>query len=72
MADLSDKTILMLAADGFENSELFEPKKQLEAQGATRASRLHEDRPDPGARRMARRRDTITPDMTLSEVNEEE
>ena len=35
MADLSQARILMIAADGFETVELFEPRKALEAAGAT-------------------------------------
>ena len=33
--DLSSKTIAILATDGFEESELVEPKKALEQAGAT-------------------------------------
>ena len=32
--ELNGKTVAILAADGFEQSELFEPKKALEAAGA--------------------------------------
>ena len=35
MADLSQARVLMLAADGFETVELFEPRKALEAEGVT-------------------------------------
>jgi protease I len=34
MADLSDKRIMILAADGFEQSELMVPKQRLEDAGA--------------------------------------
>lgn len=34
MADISDKRIMILAADGFEQSELMVPKQQLEEAGA--------------------------------------
>ena len=34
MTDLSQARVLMLAADGFETVELFEPRKALEAAGA--------------------------------------
>lgn len=33
--ELEGKTVAILATDGFEQSELFEPKKALEAAGAT-------------------------------------
>ena len=35
MADISDKRIAILAADGFEQSELMVPKQRLEEAGAT-------------------------------------
>ena len=35
MADISDKRIAILAADGFEQSELTVPKQRLEEAGAT-------------------------------------
>jgi protease I len=35
MSSLDNKTIAILATQGFEKSELFEPKRQLEAAGAT-------------------------------------
>ncbi|MFN3944899.1 MAG: type 1 glutamine amidotransferase domain-containing protein [Allosphingosinicella sp.] len=34
MPDISDARILILATDGFEDSELIEPKKRLDATGA--------------------------------------
>ena len=34
MADISGARVLILATDGFETVELFEPKKALEAAGA--------------------------------------
>jgi deglycase len=34
MADISDKRIMILAADGFEQSELMVPKRKLEEAGA--------------------------------------
>ena len=35
MKDLSGKRVAIVATDGFEQSELLEPKKALEAAGAT-------------------------------------
>ena len=35
MADLGDARVLILAADGFEESELFEPRQALLDAGAT-------------------------------------
>ncbi|MBW3637523.1 MAG: DJ-1/PfpI family protein, partial [Armatimonadetes bacterium] len=35
MQNLSGKRVAILSTDGFEQSELFEPKRALEAAGAT-------------------------------------
>ncbi len=35
MPEISDAKIAILATDGFEKSELFEPKRQLQEAGAT-------------------------------------
>lgn len=67
MVDLSNKTVLIVATDGFENSELFEPKKRLEAAGAT--VRLASPKIDPiQGETNSEKADTITPDMTLSDA----
>ena len=34
MADISDKRVMILATDGFEQSELMVPKQKLEEAGA--------------------------------------
>lgn len=67
MPDLSNKTVLIVATDGFENSELFEPKKRLEDAGAT--VRLASPKSDPiQGETKGEKADTITPDMTLEEA----
>lgn len=68
MADLSQARVLMLAADGFETVELFEPRKALEAAGAqvTLAS-IGRD-PIQGMEHDLNKAETATPDMTLDEV----
>ena len=69
MADLSQARVLILAADGFETVELFEPKKALEAAGAkvTLAS-IGKD-PIQGMKEDINKAETITPDLTLEEVD---
>ena len=69
MADLSQARVLILAADGFETVELFEPKKALEAAGAkvTLAS-IGKD-PIQGMKADINKAETITPDLTLEEVD---
>ena len=69
MADLSQARVLILAADGFETVELFEPKKALEAAGAkvTLAS-IGKD-PIQGMKEDINKAETITPDITLEEVD---
>ncbi|TXC69974.1 type 1 glutamine amidotransferase [Sphingomonas ginsenosidivorax] len=69
MADLSQARVLILAADGFETVELFEPKKALEAAGAkvTLAS-IGKD-PIQGMKGDINKAETITPDITLEEVD---
>ncbi len=71
MPDLSDKKVLILATDGFENSELFEPKKRLEDAGIT--VHLASLKTDPiQGESGGEKADTITPDMTAADADEEE
>ncbi|WP_448502556.1 type 1 glutamine amidotransferase domain-containing protein [Sphingomonas sp.] len=72
MADLSSKRVLMLATDGFENSELFEPRKALLDAGAQVT--LASIRTDPirGVTNGSEPADTITPDLTLEDVDTED
>ena len=69
MADLSDKTVLILATDGFEQSELFKPREALLDAGAT--VRLASIKTDAiqGAVHDEMKGETITPDMTLDQVD---
>ncbi|MFS0771679.1 type 1 glutamine amidotransferase domain-containing protein [Sphingomonas sp. 1P08PE] len=69
MADLSNARVLMLAADGFETVELFEPKKALEAAGATVT--LASIRVDPiqGMEQDLNKAEMATPDITLDQVD---
>lgn len=71
MADLSQVHVLILATDGFEQSELFEPRQALLDAGAqvTLAS-LGTD-PIQGMRHDEKG-DTITPDLVLNAVDTED
>ena len=71
MADLSQVHVLILATDGFEQSELFEPRQALLDAGAqvTLAS-LGTD-PIQGMKHDEKG-DTITPDLVLNAVDTEE
>jgi len=71
MADLSQAHVLILATDGFEQSELFEPRQALLDAGArvTLAS-LGTD-PIQGMKHDEKG-DTITPDLVLNAVDTED
>jgi len=67
MADAADKNVLILATDGFEQSELFEPRKALLDAGA--AVTLASIGTDPiQGMQHDEKGETITPDMTLDAV----
>ncbi|UVO51905.1 type 1 glutamine amidotransferase [Sphingomonas sp. SUN019] len=66
MADLSKARILMLATDGFEDSELFDPRQALLDAGATVTLASIKTDPIQGVKDAAR---TITPDLTLDQVD---
>ena len=69
MADLSQARVLMIAADGFETVELFEPKKALEAAGATVTLASIGRDPIQGMKGDINKAETATPDLTLEEVD---
>jgi protease I len=67
MADAAAKNVLILATDGFEQSELFEPRKALLDAGA--AVTLASIGTDPiQGMQHDEKGETITPDMTLDAV----
>lgn len=67
MVDLSQARVLMLATDGFEQSELFEPRKALLDAGAQVT--LASLKPDPiTGRQRGENGDSITPDTTIDRV----
>jgi protease I len=69
MADLSQARVLMLAADGFETVELFEPRKALEAAGATVTLASIRTDPIQGVEQDLNKAETATPDITLDQVD---
>ncbi|TCP33132.1 type 1 glutamine amidotransferase domain-containing protein [Sphingomonas sp. BK235] len=68
MADLSQARVLMLAADGFETVELFEPRQALEAAGVTVSLASIKRDPIQGMKQDINQAETATPDLTLDEV----
>ena len=68
MADLTQARVLMLAADGFETVELFEPRKALEAAGVTVTLASIKRDPIQGMKQDINQAETATPDLTLDEV----
>ena len=69
MADLSQARVLMIAADGFETVELFEPRKALEAAGATVTLASIKADPIQGMEQDINKAETATPDLTLDQVD---
>ncbi len=66
--DLSDVKILMLATDGFEESELFDPRQALLDAGAEVTLASIEKDAIQGVVHDDEKGRTITPDLTLDEV----
>ena len=69
MADLSNARVLILATDGFENSELFKPRQALLDAGAKITLASIKTDPIQGVVADSTPADTITPDLTLEEVD---
>lgn len=68
MANLSDARVLILAADGFEESELFDPRQALLDAGAEVTLASIKTDPIQGVVHDTEKGKTITPDLTLDEV----
>jgi putative intracellular protease/amidase len=68
MADLSQARVLILATDGFETVELFEPKKALEAAGAKVTLASIKSDPIQGMKGDINKAETITPELTLDDA----
>jgi protease I len=67
MVDLSRARVLMLATDGFEESELFEPRKALLDAGAEVTLASPGSDPITGEK-GGRKGESITPDTTIGQV----
>ncbi|WP_010187569.1 type 1 glutamine amidotransferase domain-containing protein [Sphingomonas sp. PAMC 26605] len=71
MADLSNAHVLILATDGFEQVELFEPRQALLDAGVKVT--LASDKTDPiQGMNHDEKGDTITPDLLLEDVDTED
>lgn len=71
MADLSNAHVLILATDGFEQVELFQPRQALLDAGVKVT--LASDKTDPiQGMNHDEKGDTITPDMLLEDVDTED
>jgi protease I len=68
MADLSETHILFMATDGFENDELFKPRQALLDAGAKVTLASIKTDPIQGEK-AGEKADTITPDITLDQVD---
>ena len=69
MADLSHARVLMMAADGFETVELFEPRKALEAAGATVTLASIKTGSIQGMEGDINKAETASVDITLDDVD---
>ena len=72
MADLSRARVLILATDGFEDSELFEPRQALLDAGAQVTLASIKTDPIQGVKHDSDPTRTITPDLTLDQVDTED
>lgn len=72
MADLSNARVLIMATDGFEQSELFKPRQALLDAGAQVTLASIKTDPIQGMEHDSEKADTITPDLTLDDVDTED
>jgi protease I len=68
MADLNSR-VLILATDGFEHSELFDPRQALLDAGAKVTLASIKTDPIQGVKNDSDPTETITPDLTLDQVD---
>ena len=71
MTDLSQARVLFLATDGFEESELFDPRQALLDAGATVTLASIKTDPIQGEKGGEKTK-TITPDITLEDVDSDD
>lgn len=69
MPAIADARVLIIATDGFEQSELFEPRKALTGAGATVHLASVKTDPIQGMEQDVEKAGTITPDLTLADVD---
>jgi protease I len=69
VADLGDARVLILATDGFEESELFEPRQALLDAGVTVTLASITTDPIQGVVHDSEKGKSITPDLTLEDVD---
>ncbi len=68
MADLTGARVLMIATDGFETAELFEPRLALESRGASVS--LASIKTDPiHGEHAGEKLGTVTPDLSIDDVD---
>lgn len=72
MPDLSQARVLILATDGFEESELFEPRQALLDAGAQVTLASIGTDPIRGEKDGEKSDRTITPDLTLAQVDSDD
>ncbi|MDJ0277283.1 type 1 glutamine amidotransferase domain-containing protein [Sphingomonas sp. 2R-10] len=72
MADLANARVLILATDGFEESELFDPRQALLDAGAQVTLASIGTDPIQGVVNDSEAARKITPDLTLDDVDTEE
>ena len=69
MADLAQARVLMIATDGFEQDELFKPRQALLDAGVTLTLASIKTDPIQGVIHDSEKGESITPDLTLEEVD---
>ena len=72
MADLSNARVLIMATDGFEQSELFKPRQALLDAGAQVTLASIKTDPIQGMEHDSEKAEQITPDLTLDDVDTED
>ncbi|PTQ09913.1 peptidase C56 [Sphingomonas oleivorans] len=69
MTDIAEAKVLIIATDGFEQSELFQPRETLMDAGATVLLASQKTDPIQGMEHDINKAQTITPDLTLADVD---
>jgi protease I len=71
MTDLANAKVLIIATDGFEQSELFDPRQALIDAGATVTLASNKSEPIQGMKHQDKG-DTIRPDASIGDVHAED